>query len=76
MSKDKKEPVELNEEDLKTVDAGLSFNDAKFLSIGANKTLSTAATKISSKNHLLFDEADALFGKRTEVKDSNDRFSN
>ncbi|VAW69251.1 ATPase, AAA family, partial [hydrothermal vent metagenome] len=25
---------------------------------------------------LFFDEADALFGKRTEVKDSNDRFSN
>ena len=25
---------------------------------------------------LLFDEADALFGKRTEVKDSNDRHSN
>jgi hypothetical protein len=25
---------------------------------------------------LLFDEADALFGKRTEVKDSNDRYAN
>lgn len=25
---------------------------------------------------LLFDEADSLFGKRTEVKDSNDRFAN
>jgi hypothetical protein len=25
---------------------------------------------------LLFDEADALFGKRTEVKDSHDRFAN
>lgn len=25
---------------------------------------------------LMFDEADALFGKRTEVKDSNDRFAN
>lgn len=25
---------------------------------------------------LLFDEADALFGKRTEVKDSHDRYSN
>lgn len=25
---------------------------------------------------LLFDEADALFGKRTDVKDSNDRFAN
>ncbi len=25
---------------------------------------------------LLFDEADALFGKRTEIRDSNDRFAN
>ena len=25
---------------------------------------------------LLFDEADSLFGKRTEIKDSNDRFAN
>ncbi len=25
---------------------------------------------------LLFDEADALFGKRTDIKDSNDRFAN
>src|SRR4029079_14221279 len=25
---------------------------------------------------LLFDEADSLFGKRTEVKDANDRFAN
>ncbi len=25
---------------------------------------------------LLFDEADSLFGKRTEIRDSNDRFSN
>ncbi|MBK7465771.1 MAG: AAA family ATPase [Saprospiraceae bacterium] len=25
---------------------------------------------------LLFDEADAIFGKRSEVKDSHDRYSN
>ena len=25
---------------------------------------------------LLFDEADALFGKRSEVKDSHDRYAN
>ena len=25
---------------------------------------------------LLFDEADALFGKRTDVKDSHDRYAN
>jgi SpoVK/Ycf46/Vps4 family AAA+-type ATPase len=38
-----------------------------------NKLFATA-----SANHwvLLFDEADALFGKRTEVKDSHDRYAN
>jgi SpoVK/Ycf46/Vps4 family AAA+-type ATPase len=30
----------------------------------------------SSKAMLLFDEADALFGKRTEVKDAHDRYAN
>ena len=30
----------------------------------------------ASDNILLFDEADALFGKRTEVKDAHDRFAN
>ncbi len=29
-----------------------------------------------SKNILFFDEADALFGKRSEVKDSHDRYAN
>lgn len=29
-----------------------------------------------SKSILFFDEADALFGKRTEVKDSNDKYAN
>jgi len=38
-----------------------------------NKLFATA-----SANHwvLLFDEADALFGKRSEVKDSHDRYAN
>jgi SpoVK/Ycf46/Vps4 family AAA+-type ATPase len=30
----------------------------------------------TSGSMLLFDEADALFGKRTDVKDSHDRFAN
>ncbi len=36
------------------------------------------ATRSTSKttSTLFFDEADSLLGKRTEVKDSNDRFSN
>jgi len=29
-----------------------------------------------SRSVLFFDEADALFGKRTEVKDSHDRYAN
>jgi SpoVK/Ycf46/Vps4 family AAA+-type ATPase len=28
------------------------------------------------RRHLLFDEADAIFGKRSEVKDSHDRYAN
>jgi SpoVK/Ycf46/Vps4 family AAA+-type ATPase len=37
------------------------------------RVLKTAETK---KAVLLFDEADALFGKRSEVKDSHDRYAN
>jgi len=33
-------------------------------------------TAEQSKGILFFDEADALFGKRTEVKDSHDRYTN
>jgi len=38
-------------------------------SIGAN-----TSTKTGSNWILFFDEADALFGKRTEVRSSHDRF--
>ena len=34
------------------------------------------ATAQASHSILFFDEADALFGKRTEVKDSHDRYAN
>ena len=34
------------------------------------------ATAEASNSILLFDEADALFGKRSEVKDSHDRYAN
>ena len=37
------------------------------------RVLKTAETKMAV---LLFDEADALFGKRSEVKDSHDRYAN
>lgn len=34
------------------------------------------ATARASNSILFFDEADALFGKRSEVKDSHDRYAN
>lgn len=41
------------------------------------KNLSVIFNKAEQKNSiLLFDEADALFGKRTEVKDAYDRYAN
>jgi len=41
------------------------------------KNLSTLLTRAEeSEVLLLFDEADSLFGKRTDIKDSNDRFAN
>jgi hypothetical protein len=41
------------------------------------KNLSQIFTAAASTNAiLLFDEADALFGKRTEIKDSHDRYAN
>ncbi|MGI9304375.1 MAG: ATP-binding protein [Gammaproteobacteria bacterium] len=41
------------------------------------KNLSRIFTEAAASNSiLLFDEADALFGKRTEVRDSHDRYAN
>lgn len=41
------------------------------------KNLENLFASAENKNWVLFfDEADALFGKRTEVKDSHDRFAN
>ena len=41
------------------------------------KNLAQIFDRASDKNWILFfDEADALFGKRTEVKDSHDRYAN
>ena len=41
------------------------------------KNLSLFFKEAEKENKILFfDEADALFGKQTEVKDSNDRFAN
>jgi SpoVK/Ycf46/Vps4 family AAA+-type ATPase len=43
------------------------------LSILVNKYIGETEKNL---NALFFDEADALFGKRTDVKDSHDRYSN
>lgn len=41
------------------------------------KNLKSIFDSAEKKNHILFfDEADALFGKRTDVKDSHDRYAN
>ena len=41
------------------------------------KNLNKLFKSVESKNQILFfDEADALFGKRSEVKDSHDRYAN
>src|SRR6185437_3378665 len=41
------------------------------------KNLSAIFTEAASSNaSLFFDEADALFGKRSEVRDSHDRYAN
>jgi len=43
----------------------------------AEKNLGQLIEKAESKNWILFfDEADALFGKRTDIDDDNDRFMN
>ncbi len=46
--------------------------------IGETEKNFDAIFKQAESNHwiLFFDEADALFGKRTEVKDSHDRYAN
>ncbi len=42
-----------------------------------DKVISRLVTDAQNKHWILFfDEADALFGKRTEVKDSHDRYAN
>ena len=46
-------------------------------SIGeTEKNLARVFDEAQESSVLLFDEADALFGKRTEVKDAHDRFAN
>ncbi len=55
-------------------------NDERVVSkyIGeTEKNLSVVFEKAESQGWILFfDEADALFGKRTDVKDSHDRYAN
>ncbi len=54
----------------------LSQEISKFIG-ETEKNLDLLFRKATNKNLILFfDEADALFGKRTEVKDSHDRYTN
>lgn len=54
----------------------LSDRTEKFIG-ETEKNLSRAFSEARKQNAILFfDEADALFGKRTEVADSHDRFAN
>ncbi len=54
----------------------LSKFDSKYIG-ETEKNLSTLFSVAEDKGWILFfDEADALFGKRTEVKDSHDKYAN
>lgn len=51
-------------------------NDGKYIG-ETEKNLEKISKRAAQTNQILFfDEADALFGKRTEVKDSHDRYAN
>jgi len=51
--------------------------DVYRINLSATKNLSRIFDAAENKQWILFfDEADALFGKRTEVKDSHDRYAN
>ena len=54
----------------------LSLISSKYIG-ETEKNLRTIFTKINNKKGILiFDEADALFGKRTNIKDTHDRYAN
>jgi ATP-dependent Clp protease ATP-binding subunit ClpA len=56
--------------------AALSRVESKYIG-ETEKNLSRVFRKASQKEWILFfDEADALFGKRSSVKDSHDRYAN
>ena len=55
---------------------GLSRIESRYIG-ETEKNLRQALQRASGKSWILFfDEADALFGKRTNVKDSHDRYAN
>jgi SpoVK/Ycf46/Vps4 family AAA+-type ATPase len=54
----------------------LSMIESKYVG-ETEKNLEQLFAEAENKNWVLFfDEADALFGKRTEVKDAHDRYAN
>lgn len=58
---------------LSTVSAGVA---SKFIGETEKNLARVFDRAASSKSVLFFDEADALFGKRTEVADAHDRYAN
>ena len=45
--------------------------------VATEKNLSRLFDKAENKNWILFfDEADALFGKRTDIRDAHDKYAN
>jgi SpoVK/Ycf46/Vps4 family AAA+-type ATPase len=53
-----------------------STSDGGEQHIGERKNLHRVFHEAETANVILFDEADALFGRRSEVKDSHDRYAN
>lgn len=60
--------------DLYRVDSGRVTS--KYIGETEKNLSQVFASARSTKTILFFDEADAIFGKRTDVKDSHDRYSN
>jgi SpoVK/Ycf46/Vps4 family AAA+-type ATPase len=65
-----------NELNMEIYKIDLSLLVSKYIG-ETEKNINKIFTEASESNSLIFfDEADAIFGKRTEIKDSHDRYSN
>ncbi|HVI43436.1 MAG TPA: ATP-binding protein [Chitinophaga sp.] len=72
----KRDPADENQEDFDVFRIDLSLVVSKFIG-ETEKNLSRLFDKAEHKNWILFfDEADALFGKRTNIRDAHDKYAN